>query len=194
LVCEKCSNWKCEELTYDEVVECWEKSIGGIVTPGILWRYKREAAKQGKKLSQIRIGFKYCAVGILTRFYVRRGESDCMPVRKGEGCPKYSHGNLKMKQASSLWQICATESHGQSEVNGIHFTPGLYENDTYMRIPMCGSVKPVLETGGSECSACGKKSRRSIRVRVEKKSFCCNRHYLEWWAKRYRQEYGWLNR
>ena len=56
-------------------------------------------------LSQIRIGFKYCAEGILTRFYIRRSEKDCKPVRNGDGCPKYSEGNLKMKHNSTLQQI-----------------------------------------------------------------------------------------
>ena len=191
LVCQKCSNWKCEELKYEEAVERWADSIGGIVTPGILKRYKKEAARQDEDISQIRIGFKYCAKGILTRFYIRRGENECRPVRTGEGCPKFTKGNPKMEQ--TVWQICATESHGPSEVNGIRFCPGLYENHTYMRIPSYGSVRPTVETGGSECSSCGKVARRSIRVRVEK-TFCCNKHYLEWWAEHYREEFRRLER
>ncbi len=188
MVCDKCSSWKCEELKYEELEERWKNSIGGMVTPGILQRYRKEAARQSVDLSDIQIGFKYCAEGILTRFYIRRGKEDCKPVRRGEGCPKYSQGNLKMKHTSTLFQICATESHGPSEVHGIHFSPGLYENDTYTRVPMYGAVKPTVITGDAECSSRGNVSRRSIRIKVEK-SFCCNKHYLEWWAKRYQEEY-----
>ncbi|BHH84331.1 hypothetical protein [Desulforhopalus sp. 52FAK] len=187
MVCLKCNNWKCEELTYDEVVQCWEDSIGGIVTPGILQRYRKEATRLGKELSEVRIGYKYCAEGILTRFYVMKGASDCKPVRKGEGCLKFSGGNYQLKYKSKLLQICATETHGPSEVNGIRFTTGLYENQTYTRVPMYGSVMPTVETGISRCSICDKESRRSIKVRIEK-TFCSNEHYLEWWAKKYRDE------
>ena len=190
--CDKCSNWKCEELTYEELESYWENSIGGIVTPGILKRYKKEPTRLGKELSEVRIGYKYCAEGILTRFYVMKGSSDCKPVRTGEGCPKFSSDNFQVKYKSKLLQICATETHGPSEVMGIRFTTGLYENDTYMRVPMYGSVRPTVVTGDSKCSTCGEESRRSIRIRIEK-TFCSNEHYLDWWAKRYRDECRRLN-
>jgi hypothetical protein len=192
LVCQKCSNWKCEVLTYDEVTQCWEDSIGGMVTPGIIQRYKKEAARLGSEVREVRIGFKYCAAGILTRFYVMKGASDCKPVRKGEGCPKFSDGNLQVEYKSKLQQICATETHGPSEVKGIRFTQGLYENNTYTRVPMYGSVRPTVETGDAVCSTCGKESKRSIKIRIEK-TFCSNEHYLDWWAKRYGDECRRLN-
>ncbi len=92
-----------------------------------------------------------------------------------------------MEYKSKLLQICATQTHGTSEVMGIRFTQGLYENHTYTRVPLHGSVRPTVVTGDSRCSTCGKESRRSIRVLIEK-TFCSNEHYLEWWAKRYRDE------
>jgi hypothetical protein len=163
-----------------------------MVTPGILPRYKKEAARLGIDLSEVRIGYKYCAAGIITRFYVMKGTSDSKPVRSGEGCPRFSEGNLQVEHKSKLLQICTTETHGPSEVKGIRFTPGLYENDTYTRVPMYGSVRPTVETGEALCSTCGKESRRTIRIKIEK-TFCSNEHYLEWWAKRYRDECRRLN-
>ena len=192
MVCEKCSNWKCEELSFEEVNCLWRQLIDGEITPGISKRYRREAAKQGLEISEIRIGFKYCTEGVLTRFYIRRGVGDYKPMLKMLECQKFSENSIKMERSSSMWHICAVESHGPSEVNGICFTPGLFENDTYMRIPLYGSVKPMIERGESVCSVCGKDTNKSIKIVIEK-SFCCNKHYLEWWAKRYREEVSRFN-
>lgn len=47
LVCGKCSHWKCEKLSYEELLQKWHKTIGGTVTPGHLKRYKRVALEKG---------------------------------------------------------------------------------------------------------------------------------------------------
>jgi hypothetical protein len=44
-----------------------------------------------------------------------------------------------------------------------------------------------MSGGGAVCSTCGQEVKKAISIRIEK-SFCCNRHYLEWWAKRYLEE------
>lgn len=186
MVCEKCANWKCEELTLEEFKHLWSESIGGEMTPGISRKYEKESAKQGFNINEVRIGFKYCSAGILTRFYIRRGTADHKPMSTGTSCPKFSESSYS-EPTASMWAICATESHGPSIVNGIRFTPGLYENNTYMRIPFYDSVSPVVERGDAVCSTCGKEVRKSIRILIER-SFCCNKHYLEWWAKRYVEE------
>ncbi len=149
------------------------------MTPGIFRRYEKGAA-------EVRIGFKWCSEGILTRFYIRRGPEDRRPVKEGIWCPKFSESEHS-EPLANLWAVCATETHGLSVVKGMRFTPGLYENNTYMRIPFYDTVRPTVETGDAVCSTCGKEVRKAISIRVEK-TFCCNKHYLEWWAKRYREE------
>ena len=186
LDCGKCSNWKCEELTLEEFKNLWFESIGGEVTPGISKRYEKEATRQGQDVSEVRIGFKYCSAGILTRFYIRRGPEDRKPMKKGIECPKFKEREYS-EPTSRMWALCATESHGLSAVNGILFTPGLYENNTYMRIPFYDAVRPIVERREAVCSTCGQEVKKAITIRIEK-SFCCNRHYLEWWAKRYLEE------
>lgn len=186
--CERCRNWKSEALTYNELLVKWEESIGGIVTPGVILRYERITEAEGEVLDDVRIGFKYCSEGMLSRFYVRKGDNDRRPVREMRNCRKFSDAGQDFSNSSSIWHICTEETHGPSEHKGIRFVPGLYENHTYIRIPMYGPVRPRVVRTDAECSKCGKRSKRSLVVRVEK-SFCCNKHYLEWWAKRYREEY-----
>jgi hypothetical protein len=179
LSCRKCSHWKCEELTLNVAKDIWSRCLGGQMTPGIIRRYE-------KRGTEARIGYKYCAEGILTRFYIMKGSEDRRPVKDMEGCPKFSESSYT-KPSETLWAICATETHGPSVVKGIRFTPGLYENNTYMRIPLYDSVRPTVEKGDALCSTCGKEMKKSIRILIER-SFCCNKHYLEWWAQRYTEE------
>ena len=153
------------------------------MTPGISKRYEKENAKH---YHEARIGFKYCSQGMLTRFYIQKGPEDRRPMKDMAGCPKFSESSYT-KPSAALWAICATESHGPSAVKGIQFTPGLYENNTYMRIPCYDSVRPTVETGDAVCSTCGTEVKKSIRIIIER-SFCCNKHYLEWWVKRYKEE------
>ena len=185
--CENCANWKCEELTYHELIERWRNSIGGELTPGHLRKYGKEAKKQGVELENVKIGFKYCSKGIFTRFYLRKSEKDNKAMKQMTDCSLFSEDNGGLEVTSEITRICTVDSHGLSRVKGVNFVPGLYE-DKYMRVPLYGSTRPTIEQGGSECSVCGKASQRAIRIRIER-SFCCNKHYLEWWARRYREEY-----
>ena len=124
-----------------------------------------------------------------------RNEGDCKPNHNLKECPSYSSGNngLEVKKFSPLWQLCINDSHGVSEVGGVNFAPGLYEDKNYMRIPYYEEFKPVIVKGQAECSVCAEETGRSIVIRLEK-SFCCNKHYLEWWARRHREEYRRLNK
>jgi len=195
MICENCSNWKCEKLTFKELKLHWHESIGGLITPGHLKRYRKEAEIQNIPLENVRIGYKYCSAGILNRFYLMKRDSDCTPSKKMDSCPSFSseNGGLLVNMQSPLWQICTCETHGISEVKGISFAPGLYEDHTYTRIPFYDDVRPRIESRNIGCSVCGNKGKRSIVIRFEK-SFCCNKHYLEWWAKRHREEFRRLNK
>ena len=90
MVCENCTNWKCEELTYHELIERWRDSIGGGLTPGHLKRYEKEARKQGVELEDVRIGYKFCAKGMFTRFYLRRSEKDNKAMKRMTDCSLFS--------------------------------------------------------------------------------------------------------
>ncbi len=188
MVCDNCSYWKCEELRYEELLIKWEESVGGRATPGHLRRYKKEAGRQGVDLDDVRIGYKYCSKGILSRFYLKRNEKDNRAMKLMAGCSLFSQDNGGLEVTSEIMWICTVDSHGPSQFKGVNFTPGLYEDHAYMRIPLYGSARPTVERGNTECSVCGKEASRAIVLKLEK-SFCCNRHYLEWWARRYREEY-----
>jgi hypothetical protein len=187
MVCENCANWKCGKLTYYELLDKWNDAIGGVITPGHLRRYEKEAKKKGIEFEEVEIGFKYCSKGILTRFYLMRGDNDHKAMKRMNGCPRFSEHKEGLEVTPSIISICTVDSHGHSQVKGVNFTPGLYEGQ-YMRVPLYGSTRPTIERIDSECSVCGKETNRALVLKIEK-SFCCNRHYLEWWAKRYREEY-----
>ena len=195
MICGNCSNWKCEKLSFNLLLNVWHNSIGGQISPGYLQRYQKEARIQEIPFEEVKIGFKYCSAGIFTRFYLMKRESDCKPNKVIEECSSFSAENdgLEVKTLSPLWQICTCETHGVTEVQGVTFAPGLYENQTYTRIPFYEDIRPIIEQGEKECSACGKRADRSIVVRLEK-TFCCNKHYLEWWAKHHRKEFRRLNK
>jgi hypothetical protein len=195
MICQNCSNWKCQKLTYDEVLGVWHKCIGGMITPGYEKRYAKMAQSEGIPFKEVAIGFKYCSAGIFSRLYLMRNESDCKPNRDIKECQSFRSENegLQIEKFSPLWQLCISDIGGVTEVKGVTFAPGLYENRTYMRIPYYEEVRPKIEKREAECSSCGKKSRKSIFVRLEK-SFCCNKHYLEWWAKGHRRAFKLLNK
>lgn len=54
--CDQCANWKCGELTYEELLDRWSDSIGGELTPGHLERYEKEAKRKGIELQDVEIG------------------------------------------------------------------------------------------------------------------------------------------
>ncbi len=189
--CQKCSNWKCGPITYQEYAQRWNDTIGGIITPGILKRFTKKSITQEEPLDTVTIGYKYCAKGVLSRFYLMRTETDTKASIKLPNCPKYSedhNSGVEVDSVSPIWKVCISETHGISEVKGVRFAPALYEQDNYMRVPLYGSVRPVVHRNDNQCSSCGKVAKRAITVRIEK-TFCSNKHYLEWWGKRYREEY-----
>lgn len=193
--CQECINWKCEQLTYSEFQERWRETIGGSISPGVLKRYSRKAEGENKPLESIEIGYKYCSKGVLSRFYIMKNCNDFKAVNKISSCPHFSYlhsSMMELDECSPIWKICISDSHGLSEVQGVTFVPGLYEDDKYMRIPLYGSTRPIVTKGHHKCSSCGSETNRAITIRLDK-TFCCNKHYLEWWGKRYREEYKKLN-
>ncbi len=195
MICENCSNWKCEKLTYDEVLTVWQEHIGDEITPGYKKRYAKMAQLQGTPFEEVSIGFKYCSAGIFNRLYLMKNDRACKPNRFIKECPSFRSENegLEIKKCSPLWKLCIRDSHGVTEENGMSFGPGLYEIKTYMRIPFYEGLKPQIEKGNVSCSVCGEEAQRSIVIRLEK-FFCCNKHYLECWARRHREEYRRLNK
>ena len=136
--CHECANWKYEALTYAELVNQWESFIGGTLTPGFLKKYKKEAERQSIPFEEVRIRYKYCSQGILTRFYLMRHENDYKAKKRVEKCKSFSGSgkDMELNRTSLIWRVCTVETHGPSEVKNIKFVPGLNENHTYMRIPM----------------------------------------------------------
>lgn len=177
--CKNCRNWKCEEMTYGELEENWELSIGGMVTPGHRKRFEREAEAKAIPFEDTLLRYKHCSRGILTRFYIMKSRKDTKALVPSKDCSAFqSEGDVTVQIPSPLWSACTTESHGPSEVMGIPFTVGLYERGIYFRVPLCGSVKPIV-------------SKRKIQLSL---SFDTNDEYLRWWGKLYPDEFKKLNR
>ena len=93
MICESCSNWKCEKLSYKELLQKWHVAIGGHITPGYLKKYRKEAERQNIPFEDVRIGYKYCSAGILNRFYLMKRDGDYTPSKKIESCPSFSSEN-----------------------------------------------------------------------------------------------------
>ena len=194
MVCESCSNWKCEDLTYEQVVEAWGVVAGDKITPGVLKRYEKKAEAEEVSLETVKIGYKYCSKGVLTRLYLRKSDTDCKPVKDVKDCRHFSshQSSIEVNQTDTIWSICVSDYQGLTKVKGISFVSGLYEEGCYMRIPLYGSTKPQVVKQLSTCSTCGKETNKAIHLKVDK-TFCCNKHYVEWWAQRYREEFRKLN-
>lgn len=186
LICHDCVNWKCNTFSYDELLATWNEVIGTPITPGHLRRYHKAAASSGLPLEEVRIGYKYCAAGKLSRFYLMKGAHDTRPPRAVLSCSQFTADPAG--SFAAIWRICSEETHGPSEYRGIRFVPGLFEHKTYTRIPLYGSVRPRVERSAERCNTCGGQAKRVLVVEL-RKVFCCNEHYLAWWAKRYREEY-----
>ncbi len=178
--CQKCSNWKCESMSYAELEENWELAIGGIVTPGHRRRFKKETVNRGLAFEDVRLSYKYCSKGILTRFYIMKSDKDTKGTVPIKNCREYrigSEADVSVEVPSPLWTACTIESHGPSRVKGISFTPGLYERGIYFRVPMCGEIKPKV-------------SKQKMTVTL---SFDSNEEYLRWWGRLYPEEFRKLN-
>lgn len=193
--CALCSCWKISDLLYQELQDLWIKLIGGPITPGYLNRYLKRSGELGIPVEEVKLPFKYCAKGKFTRFYFVKSPTDTKPVKEMAGCPSFTseqNGGEEIMIPSPFWSLCQQESHGQSSVEGQSFYPGLVENFHYSRIPAHGKNKPLLVDGGT-CSICGREFSTGIMVK-EITTFCCNKHYLEWWKVKHPEMYAKLNR
>jgi len=178
--CQECRSWKCQSLSYAELVEEWGLAIGGDATPGHKKRFTKEAGNRGIPFDNIRLRYKYCSKGILTRFYIGKSDEDTKDVVPMRNCREFNsedEGSIDIDMPSPLWTACTIESHGPSKHRGIPFTTGLYEKGIYFRVPMCGSVRPMIRN-------------KKLTVTL---SFDSNEKYLRWWGKLYPQSFQRLN-
>jgi len=137
--CQECIHWKCQSLSYAELVENWGLAIGGEVTPGHKKRFSREVINRGQSFDDVRLRYKYCSKGILTRFYIMKSDKDTKGTVRIKNCQEYRIGtedDVDLNIPSPLWTACTMESHGPSMVRGVPFTTGLYEKGIYFRVPM----------------------------------------------------------
>jgi len=188
--CTSCSAWAAGEFTYEELCRRWHVLVGGRITPGYANRYRKEGERRSLPWEEVILPFKYCAKGMLTRFYIVKGPDDTRPKKIVRNCPEYSINGANIVEfpvPSPLWTICQQEPHGKKTIKGQLFLPGLCENYTYFRIPAHGRVEPEIIDGGT-CDICGRDFSRGLVVR-EITYFCCNKHYLQWWRELHPDEY-----
>lgn len=195
MLCASCVHWTVELLSCTTLEERWIDLIETSITPGYREKYVRESEKQGIAFSQTNLYFKYCNKGQLTRFYVMRDPEDVRPRKAITECNHYSASIEALEGVpipGPFWNICSTESHGTSDIKGQRFHPGLYEGSTYFRIPAHKGVRPEVGVAG-KCMICENEFKKGIQV-TETSSFCCNKHYLEWWKARNPDAFLRLNR
>ncbi len=195
--CAGCAYWRSFSLTYDELALKWDTFIGGGITPGHKKRYQRAQAKQRVSFSEVILHYKTCAQGQLNRFYVMKDPKDLKPMIPMKNCSAFAKiGKVESSKPftipSPFWITCSMESHGVTRVKGCDFTPGLYENSIYFRVPVHNDVKPQVVKDGT-CSVCGEAVERGLEVR-EVQTFCCNEHYLRWWQERHPELFRSLNK
>lgn len=110
----------------------------------------------------------------------------------------------KVEIKDAFWTYCNNFEYGKSpenrqvsvEPNGPITSSGLYEG--YVRIPWLGDTAPSVIGDNDDdadlcCSVCGFRSKSGITLKVkdESKSFCTNRHYLEWWNQQVKESERW---
>jgi hypothetical protein len=193
--CDKCAAWSVSEFTYTELCAKWRELIGGRITDGYVKRFKKEGKQLNHPWQEVTLPFKFCAQGMLTRFYIVKNTKDTRATKVVEDCPGYTALGMKVIDfpvPSPLWTVCLKESHGYSRVKGQLFVPGLCENRVYFRIPAHGDVRPIIVDKGS-CDVCGSDFNQGIMVK-EVTYFCCNKHYLQWWRKEHPWEYQEFNK
>jgi len=183
------------DFTYSELRRKWETLVGGRITAGYARRFQREGERLELPWEEIALTFKYCAKGMLTRFYIVKGLADTKPKKIVRNCPEFSAAGSNIVEfpvPSPLWTICQQEPHARKKVKGQLFLPGLCENYTYFRIPAHGRIEPEIVNDGI-CDICGREFSRGLVVR-EITCFCCNKHYLQWWRREHPDEYSKFNR
>ena len=193
--CDKCAAWTVSEFTYQELCSKWRELIGGTITDGYIKRYKKQGERQGQSWQELPLAFKYCAQGMLTRFYIVKRPDDTKACKIVNDCPGFTALGMKIIEfpiPSPLWTVCLKESHGPSQVKGQLFVPGLCENRVYFRVPAHGEIRPEIIHAGT-CDVCGNDFSQGI-IMKEVTYFCCNKHYLQWWRKEHPWEYQEFNK
>lgn len=156
--CDTCGGWAVADFTFSELCAKWHELIGGKITEGYERRYQREGERLGVPWEELRLPFKYCTRGRLTRFYIVKGPADTRSKKSIRGCPHYFLRGVDTSEfpvPSPLWTVCHTESHGPTTLKGQQFVPGLCENRVYFRLPTHGKVEPERVEAGN-CDVCGK--------------------------------------
>ena len=195
MLCLQCVHWTVESFTYATLKEKWEKLLSTPITPGYRQKFEKESLRLAIDFAETELPFKYCGKGCVDRFYVVRNHNDIKPKRKITNCSSFSvteSAASEIPVPGPLWQICTTESHGPTVVRGQQFYPGLYENTLYFRIPAHKAIRPEIGNPG-QCTVCGSEFEHGIMVH-EVSTFCCNRHYLQWWKERNPKLFEKLNR
>ncbi len=193
--CSLCSCWVVSDLLFQELQDLWTKLIGGPATPGYRNRYLKRSNALGIPIEEVKLTLKYCARGRIDRFYIVKNPNDTKPVKRVANCPSFTNeaaGIEGIEIPGPFWSLCQKESHGESTVKGQLFHPGLVENHNYARIPAHGKCKPLRIDEGV-CAICGSEFSRGIMIR-EITTFCCNKHYLEWWKTQHPDIYTNLNK
>jgi hypothetical protein len=110
----------------------------------------------------------------------------------------------KVEVDNAFWTYCDNFEYGKNpESRQVEIEPigpitssGLYEG--YVRIPWLGDAAPMVIGDNNDdadlcCSLCGFQSKSGITLVVngEDKSFCTNRHYLEWWNQQVEESERW---
>ena len=79
--CENCANLKIKAFNYPELLQKWQDIYAPTcITEGYEKRLRKEAEKQRTPFEKTKMRFVYCSSGILSRFYIVRGEY----FKKGE--------------------------------------------------------------------------------------------------------------
>ena len=88
--CARCLNLKIRNLNYIELTEQWDELYSPtMITEGYSTRMHRESIKLGIPFHEIRMRFVYCAKGILSRFYLIRGNNQIKLKVKVGCCESY---------------------------------------------------------------------------------------------------------
>ena len=110
----------------------------------------------------------------------------------------------KVEISAAFWTYCNNFEYGKSPENrqlsvkpiGPITSSGLYEG--YVRIPWLGDIAPSVvgdndDDADLSCCVCGFRSKSGITLKAksESKSFCTNRHYLEWWNQQVEESERW---
>ena len=90
MCCENCFNLKIKSFSYPELVKKWEDLYTpNSITEGYERKYRKEAEKQQTPFDKTKMRFVFCSAGILSRFYLVRGEYFTRGDALKENCKYY---------------------------------------------------------------------------------------------------------